>query len=334
MIKEPTVFILGAGASFPYGFPTGAQLRTLICKNFANDYARLYYNDGPISDIVTNKKRQEGSVFANAFRLSGNASIDLFLSRRGEFANFGKMAIVMEILKAEKKSRANEAESKNENWYSYIFGRMSDTIRDSKTWTEITQNNVHFITFNYDRSLEYSLYLFLANSFDFQNDWGKLTEVYKKIPILHVYGQIGDLDLQYENKGQDEYKELDFNYLGYSRDYNLPIVEQGTKNIRTIHEERKDLGLSNIKDIIAKARRIFFLGFGFAPENLEVLGMPETINSTARVYATAIGLKNGEMSRIKGKLLTRTKDGNPVRIIESTVTLAELSCLDLLREYL
>ncbi len=26
MIEEPTVLVLGAGASLPYGFPTGSQL--------------------------------------------------------------------------------------------------------------------------------------------------------------------------------------------------------------------------------------------------------------------------------------------------------------------
>lgn len=32
MITENTIFILGAGASKPYGFPTGAELREQICK--------------------------------------------------------------------------------------------------------------------------------------------------------------------------------------------------------------------------------------------------------------------------------------------------------------
>ena len=30
MIDTPTRFILGAGASFPYGYPTGAELRAQI----------------------------------------------------------------------------------------------------------------------------------------------------------------------------------------------------------------------------------------------------------------------------------------------------------------
>ena len=33
MIIKPTVLILGAGASCPYGFPTGLQLKARICKS-------------------------------------------------------------------------------------------------------------------------------------------------------------------------------------------------------------------------------------------------------------------------------------------------------------
>ena len=32
MITKPTVLILGAGASINYGFPSGLQLKALICK--------------------------------------------------------------------------------------------------------------------------------------------------------------------------------------------------------------------------------------------------------------------------------------------------------------
>ena len=37
MIMEKTVFILGAGASCPYGYPDGKKLRTEIIQNFVAD---------------------------------------------------------------------------------------------------------------------------------------------------------------------------------------------------------------------------------------------------------------------------------------------------------
>jgi len=41
MITEDTVFILGAGASFPYGYPTGQGLRIQLCKEFPIQFSRI-----------------------------------------------------------------------------------------------------------------------------------------------------------------------------------------------------------------------------------------------------------------------------------------------------
>jgi hypothetical protein len=42
---KETVFILGAGASCPYGFPTAYELTKFIFKNYANLIQRLRRND-------------------------------------------------------------------------------------------------------------------------------------------------------------------------------------------------------------------------------------------------------------------------------------------------
>ena len=42
MITEKTVFILGAGASKPYGFPTALELRKDIIYKFPNLYKNAY----------------------------------------------------------------------------------------------------------------------------------------------------------------------------------------------------------------------------------------------------------------------------------------------------
>ena len=40
-MSNPTVLVLGAGASSPYNFPVGDQLRVQIGANFVNDYSDL-----------------------------------------------------------------------------------------------------------------------------------------------------------------------------------------------------------------------------------------------------------------------------------------------------
>jgi hypothetical protein len=41
MITKPTLFILGAGASIPYGFPSGWDLRNRICAEATNEVPYL-----------------------------------------------------------------------------------------------------------------------------------------------------------------------------------------------------------------------------------------------------------------------------------------------------
>ena len=61
MIETKTVFVLGAGANAPYGYPTGAGLRKEICKKSVgdpthsnvifkglDDSVRLYWQKGGI----------------------------------------------------------------------------------------------------------------------------------------------------------------------------------------------------------------------------------------------------------------------------------------------
>jgi len=54
VITTPTVLVLGAGASAPYGFPTALELKQKICNAFAKDsVATRLLHEG--SDIPMNK---------------------------------------------------------------------------------------------------------------------------------------------------------------------------------------------------------------------------------------------------------------------------------------
>jgi len=48
MITQQTVFILGAGASAPYGYPTGAGLKDIICDEISELFDLLI----PRSDSI------------------------------------------------------------------------------------------------------------------------------------------------------------------------------------------------------------------------------------------------------------------------------------------
>jgi hypothetical protein len=99
MIKEETLFIIGAGASYPYGFPLGLQLRQKICIDGIELFKRFM-------------EEQEGSPFkmfywqsqqlVEKFKSSGDESIDWFLRKYPEYTYIGKLLILHFILETEK----------------------------------------------------------------------------------------------------------------------------------------------------------------------------------------------------------------------------------------
>lgn len=156
MITEDTVFILGAGASKPYNYPTGSELRLNICRLCVAEIQDLIEID---NELHVKKLVLEASKFTKTFFNSSTPSIDLFLARNQNFSNIGKISIVFSILIAEHNSNLHEDISeKNQDWYSYLFHRMTNDLTTPDSYDYFGSNKVTFITFNYDRSLEYFIY--------------------------------------------------------------------------------------------------------------------------------------------------------------------------------
>ena len=124
MITESTVFILGAGSSWPYGYPTGLELRHFICNNFPS-IVRSYLNqsDEFFSKKIIEKTVYDANEFAEIFFKSSTSSIDLFLESSHNFSEIGRIAILCAIFFAEKNSQFRENSKKNNDWYFYLFQR-------------------------------------------------------------------------------------------------------------------------------------------------------------------------------------------------------------------
>jgi hypothetical protein len=319
MITEDTLFILGAGASFPYGFPTGKELRRKICKEFSQDYSVLIkHRASPTPDYFDGDEIKIAVNFANIFFKSSTPSIDLFLARNHNFSEIGRKAIALTIWKAENNSIFREDVDQSQDWYSYLYQRMTETLTDPDNYKLIDQNKISFITFNYDRSLEYFLYESIINSFisipRTQPPRGDLFP----FSIQHVYGQLAYLPWQGTH------------YLDYAAKINNLDFINIYNNIKVIYD-RTGSDLTIIKDQISKAKRIFFLGFGFAKENLEALGIPELLTGDQKIYGTAFGMTEKEITSVRKTLSQnfKTKDprlNNPI--------IKDINCYELLREYL
>ena len=128
-----TVFVLGAGASTPYGLPTGADLRKDIYEHYANRLRNAFSPQEELNDIeyratkkmisINYKKAQK---FAQDFRLSRTPMIDLYLNRNPDLMKDGLRAITMSILEYEMRCQYGEdSKLPKMDWYSELLNKLT-----------------------------------------------------------------------------------------------------------------------------------------------------------------------------------------------------------------
>ncbi|MCX5817334.1 MAG: hypothetical protein NTX75_14035 [Proteobacteria bacterium] len=311
MITNNTVFILGAGASSSYGYPTGAELRRRICSEYATKLNNLLTGNIIIDDNNPFTEVHESIKLATAFRESDIKSIDRFLAINPEFSDIGKMAIAMLILDAEKTDIFRD--NLEDNWYFYLYNKMIDTFTTGEAYKWFGVNKITFITFNYDRSLEYYLFSRLKSLYYKISD-SEIIEQINKIPIYHVYGQVDDLPWQGGNKQ-------------YGSTYKYNDIHSIKDRIKVIFE-RTDTEIEYIRAAIGQAELIYFLGFGYDKINMKAIGLPESINAGSKVFGTAFEITEKE----KRDIITYLTSTGIIQ--RPDVKLRDCNCVELLKEYL
>ena len=181
MITEKTLFILGAGASKPYGFPTGDELsKKIITKSIGlfEEYFPLDKNTQIIH--FRNQYKYLIDKLIIPFQTIGKTSIDTWLNKNRSFIFIGKLLILLHIIKAEQESKygfnlaiSNDIIEENTkikipdmDWFATLYNHMTDELTNSEDSTKIKNNAISFITFNYDRSLEFMLSQYLINDYN------------------------------------------------------------------------------------------------------------------------------------------------------------------------
>ena len=128
MITTPTVLVLGAGASYPYGFPTAKELAELICDAFSSPTEKASQLLGSHESKYAPKQFFE---FREAF-LRSPLSIDAFLQRRQEFLEVGKLAIAYCLMPLENESNLYQPHRNLQvgNWYKYLAGKLDSSFEE------------------------------------------------------------------------------------------------------------------------------------------------------------------------------------------------------------
>jgi hypothetical protein len=145
VIKRPTVLVLGAGASAPFGFPSGRKLRDDIIAGLRKETAQPF-------QLLTAAGFDVNHVasFRDALRRSGQPSVDVFLEYRPEFIPVGKVAVAASLIPYEDETKLW---SGDDNWYEHLWKHLGPSLMD-----DIAQSHLSVVTFNYDRSLEQFLF--------------------------------------------------------------------------------------------------------------------------------------------------------------------------------
>lgn len=263
MIQSNTVFVLGAGASIPYKFKSGSQMFTEARALSARQLSKILGVYEP-----------EAERFQRVLAHSLGESIDSVLETRADVSNVGKRYIAREIAAMERYSKEHPP-SIEEDWIALLFQEMTR----GSALEDLTANPVAFVTFNYDRLLEYRLCQGLISRYGNRFSDDHCYQVLRRVPIVHLHGDIGELG----DGGTG-----DFLPFGYEMDpeRNSSALGIGQKRIRIVHEGNIDTPeFKRAHELLAIAEQVVFIGFGFGEENLARL-LSSKWKDGVRVFGT------------------------------------------------
>lgn len=308
MLKKRTTFVVGAGASCDFGFPTGAGLQERIAAWLKlaprSERFEIEIIENTLKPELTgpNWSEERSSYLRAAKRIVKAmpvaASIDNFVHTHQADRHIvwlGKIAIALAILEAEQAAsifvndpelgRVPTLESAvyQKSWYFPLMRML--TMGSDASDARALLRNVRFVSFNYDRCLELIILLTLQRYYGLSAN--EAEAILLEAEIVHPYGQIGDL----VDKG------------GTTVPFGANSIDVSTvaKGIRTFTESVDELIVQKAKRFVAECDTLVFLGFGFLPQNMELLD-PRGFASARRIHATTFGFSESDKIVIQESL--------------------------------
>ncbi|MFA5424479.1 MAG: hypothetical protein WC374_11550 [Phycisphaerae bacterium] len=321
MISDKVVFVLGAGASIPFGFPSGESLVDQILKIKKEDVASY----GRKCEDIMKEMNFDNNLMIQlqkVLRRSQINSIDSFLAqpKNQQFVDLGRLLIAAQLIPHENTDTLFTKRSGSDgNWYNLVWNNLSDY----QSMEEFLESlSLTFITFNYDRSFEHYFYTVLKTRFD--TDSSKIRGFLKN--VIHVHGLLGNHPCINKDDCRPYGKKYFSNITGATKDFN--DIKKAMKKIKIVHEVGKFPEKSTINAKISQADRLVFLGFGYQADNIAKLFQGVT-EPPKKIMGTSFGLKSAEVSAARNRI------AKALHISEGNVDidcLPELGCYDFLRE--
>lgn len=336
MIRTKTTFIIGAGASIELAMPGNDELLLKIGQSF--DFSRLGTETQTrdslllyqyLSKLATRIGKGEADVqrAANRLRIASKLgrSIDTVLDQHDTdplIAACGKLAIVHFLCQGEAKSIlrltprvAGDLPIQGTETWLYQFGQLI-TSGVPRSQVEKCLDEVSVVCFNYDRSIEHFLPHALVMAFGMSLKEAQAI-VAAKLRIYHPYGVIGRLPWQPGETADVEW--------GTEQPWNIHNLAAG---IRTSGEIMRDhQALMQMRGMVSNAKRLVFLGYGFQPQNIDML-IDYGLSHDPEVVATVWGMSQTNVNSITRML--RRKCGMET---DDNLVITHQRANDVMRDY-
>ncbi len=247
MLSKSTCLLLGAGASTDLGFPLGSELRL----NILDELRRMTDQDVESLPPTLQAEAHRRKEFHDKLHYGNWTSPDAFLERYPMFVNLGKYLICRTLAKCE---RPHGASNGTWGWYDHLVNAIH-----TDSASRLKENRLSIVTFNYDRSLDFRLHMYVTHQFDFAESegWEILQDA---IPIVHVHGLLG-------------------HYPRWPINSTNGVFER-SRDIKIISEvEDATPEFEKASQLLHAADRVIVIGFGFAQRNVERLRFFDTVEN-------------------------------------------------------
>lgn len=236
-------------------------------------------------------------------RKHGTDSIDEFMYDRQADALAKKVGrALITVLLGSKFSDVYSPDSlgtEPKDWLGYIIKKMRAGAPNCE---EFVRGNaeVRFVTFNFDSIIEDRFEKAIRNLYK-PNPEKQLTKAVNAIhkQIIHVHGRLTP---------PPGWPLPDHYFSDWSKW--ITWLQSALSEIRVVVDPIEDDTSKAAQEAVKRSKTLCFLGFAYARDNLEKLGLPKAHDRSVdgkrtyrRIYGTAFGMRPGETDSVIGKLV-------------------------------
>jgi hypothetical protein len=256
-MDEPrTCVVLGAGASHPYWFPLGSDLKSVLCTSAFTHKGGKERHEVQIKGLFAQAGFTDDEItrFQDTLLHSPQETIDRFLELRPEFERIGKVGIAGLISFYESQCIYTKRRPGGNHLYQPLYhATFPNPPHPNKA--------LHIVSFNYDQSLErfFVQGLIADAGLSAEEAW----KVVAQLGIIHVHGCINKECVTWPMQGEQLFRAAQCIKVVHQSDLAGHADED--------HADAAQKHIATMRHVIQHSTKIVFLGFGYDPKNVSLL---------------------------------------------------------------